>query len=89
MQPLVGERAVLDAVLVLDLAGAHLEAPLAELVQAAHALDRVVARPFLDRQLVEPLERGARRDEARAELLGLLLGAVLAHAEAADQRAAA
>ena len=37
------------------------------------------------RELVEAVERGARRREPRAQLLGLLLGAVLAHAEAADQ----
>ena len=40
-----------------SLPGPDLEAPLAELVEAADPLDRVVAGPVLHRQLVEPLER--------------------------------
>ena len=86
MQALVGHRAVLDAVVVVELSRADLEAPLAKLVHAAHPLGRVVAHPILDCQLVEPRERRARCDQARAELLGLLLRAVLPHAETAQER---
>jgi hypothetical protein len=83
--PLVEERALLDAVLVLDLPGADLEAPLAELVEPAHALDRAVARPVLLLELVDPVERGAGDRQPGAQLLALLLVAVLDDAEAADQ----
>jgi hypothetical protein len=65
-QALVGERAFLDAVRVLDLAGLHLHTPLAELVQLAKPLDRVVEGPVLTRQLVEAIERGPRGHIARA-----------------------
>ena len=60
---LVGERAVLVAV-VLDLARARRQAPLAVLVQAAHALDRVVAGPLLGRSSSSRAERGLGRDAA-------------------------
>ena len=83
--PLVGERALLEPVLVLDLPRPDLEAPLAELVEPADALDGAVAGPVLLLQLVHPVERGAGDHQPRAELLVLLLGAVLDDAEAADQ----
>ena len=82
---LVGDRAVLEAV-VLDLARARRQPPLAVLVGAAHALDRVVARPLLAGQLLDPGERGLGRVQPRLELLVLLLGAVVLDAEPADQR---
>src|SRR6185312_4280897 len=84
-QALVEQRALLEVLLVLDLARADLEPPLAELVQAAHALDRPVARPLLLGQLVDALERGTGDHEPRAQLLALLLVAVVDRAEAADQ----
>src|SRR4051795_9844141 len=52
-EALVGGRAVLVAV-VLDLAGARLEPAAAVVVETGHALDRVVARPLLAAELLEP-----------------------------------
>jgi hypothetical protein len=87
-QPLVGDRAVLDPVLVVDLAGPDLEAAAAEFVQRPHPFDRVLLGPLFDRELVEAFEGGPRGGEAGAQLLVLLFAAVLADVEAADQRAA-
>src|SRR4249919_2541762 len=67
-QPLVGERTLLDPVLVLDLPGAHFEAPLAVLVQTADSLDGSVAGPVLGFQLVNPLERSAGNHQSGADL---------------------
>src|ERR687886_968441 len=82
--PLVGGRAVLVAV-VLDLAGARLEPPAAVVVGPRHAVDRVLARPLLGAELLDPRERRLRRDEPRAELL-VRLGAVVVDPERADER---
>ena len=76
-QPLVDQRALLDAVLVLDLPRADLEPALAEGVEAADAVDRLVAGPVLELELVEALERRTCGDEPGLDLLALLLGAVV------------
>src|SRR3954464_6194672 len=68
-EPLVGGRAVLVAV-VLDLAGARLQPPAAVVVEAGHALDRVVARPLLAPPLPPPCARPPRPAAPRARLLG-------------------
>src|SRR5215218_2014352 len=85
-QALIEERALLDAVVVRDLARADLEAPLAELVQPADSLHGALARPIRGLQLIDPVERRASDHQPGAELLVLLLGSILDDAEAADQQ---
>src|SRR5207248_1422552 len=80
---LVGERPVLVAV-VLDLSRACRQATLAVLVEAAHALDGVLARPVLLAERIDPRECRLRRDETPTKLL-VPFTAVVADAERADQ----
>ena len=62
--PLVEQRALLEPVLVLDLARADLEAPLAELVEPADPLDGAVAGPVLAPRARRPVR--ARRGRSPA-----------------------
>src|SRR5262245_29410987 len=70
-QALVGLRPVLDAV-VLQLPGAGLEAPAAELVQAVQPLHGVVAGPVHPGELVEPVQGRLGRGQPGPQLLALL-----------------
>ena len=83
--PLVGDRTVLVAV-VLHLPRLGPEAPQAVVVQPPHTLDGVGPRPVLLVERVEPVQRGPRRFQPGAQLLGLLIPTVVAHADRLDQR---
>ncbi len=85
-QPLIGERAVLDPVLVFDLPRPHLEAAAAEFVEAAEAGDRVRVGPLFALQLLQPGQRRRGGTEARLQLLVLLDVAIAFDPEQADQK---
>src|SRR5207302_7317034 len=70
---------------VLDLSRARGEATLSVLVEAAHAIERVLVRPILGCELVDLVERRPGRSQARSDLL-LVLAAIACDSDAADQR---
>ena len=84
---LVAAGAVLVAVVLVSrrLARARREPAAAVVVEPAHPLDRVVARPLLLAELVEPRQRRVGRGAAPEQLLALL-GAVVVDVEPADQQ---
>src|SRR3954464_4793843 len=77
-QALVGLGLPVDRAVVV-LVEARREAPDAEVVEAAHAVGGVVADPVLFAQLLDPVERGAGREDPRLGL-ALLEIAVVFHA---------
>src|SRR5215212_9673263 len=84
-QTLICERPLLDSILVLDLPGARLEAPLPEAIEPAHPLERVLASPALFLDPVDGVECRLRSYQARSQLLASLLGAVLLNSQHADE----
>ena len=86
-RPLVGVGLLVDRPVVL-VVEARREAPDAEVVHAAHAVGGVVAHPVLAAQLLDPVQGGARGQDARLGL-ALLEVAVVLDVEDLDEASAA